>query len=123
MFGSGGANAPGAGRGPTSKANTEQAVLMMERQNDDGIGDLHKSIRTIHALSVDVREEVLEQNAQLDELDDAMDQSKGMLSGTMQRLAMDTAGGLRQFWCLVALAVIMLGTCYWIAEHRGTDGT
>ena len=106
-------------------ANKEQAVLMMERQNDDGIGDLHKSIRTIHALSVDVREEVLEQNAQLDELDDAMDTSKGMLSGTMQRLdgAMDTAGGLRQFWCLVALAVIMFGTCYWIAEHRGTDGT
>ena len=108
-----------------SGSNAQQAIQLMERQNDEHIGDLHKAMRTIHALSADVREEVVEQNAQLDELDDTMDHNKGMLSGTMQRLdgAMDTAGGFRQFWCLVGLAVTMIGTCYWIAEHRGTDGT
>ena len=103
----------------------EQAMLLMERQNNDEIGHLHSQIRVVHALSVEVNAEVQEQNQQLDELDDAIDKNTALVSGSMKHLddVMQASGGGRGFGALIAFAVSAFLVCYWIAEHRGTDGT
>ena len=103
----------------------EQATLLMERQNNDQIDVLHGQVSTMRQMSVEVSDEVEDQNKQLDELGDAMDKNAGLMAGTMKRLegVVDSAGGRRQFYALIGFAVAGFLFCYWIAEHRGTDGT
>ena len=106
-------------------AGREQASLLMERENNGQIETLHAQVSTMRTMSVEIGDEVHDQNKQLDELGDAMDKSAGMMAGTMKRLdgVVQNAGGQSQFYALIGFVVAAFVFCYYIAEHRGTDGT
>ena len=98
---------------------------MMERENNSQIDTLHHQVSTMRVMSVEIGDEVHEQNKQLDELGDAMDKNAGLMAGTMKRLdgVVQNAGGKNPFYALIAFFVAAFVFCYYIAEHRGTDGT
>eukprot|EP00937_MAST-01D_sp_MAST-1D-sp2_P001415 g1415.t1 len=106
-------------------AGREQAVLLMEKQNESELGTLQHQVSDMRAISMEIEQEVAEQNQQLGALDDQMDQAAGLMGGAMKRLnnITESAGGKHGLGALIGLVVAMFVICYWVAEHRGTDGT
>jgi hypothetical protein len=69
-------------------SNAKNAALQehMEDENDSQVQLLHEKLSTLKAITIDIGQEVNDQNKFLDQFSLDMDKATGFLSGTMKRL-------------------------------------
>lgn len=61
--------------------------------------ELRSKVGALKSLSIDIGDEVRNQNALLNDMDDDMSKVRGFLGSTMARLKGITRGGYGRMWC------------------------
>ncbi|BFZ05181.1 hypothetical protein BsWGS_08220 [Bradybaena similaris] len=92
---------------------------MLEDENQRMEEELKGKVKALKTLSIDIGEEVREQNKFLRHMDDDFDSSSGLLSKTMGRLKSITSAGHWKIWVYIALfALFVFFMCWVIIKFR-----
>ncbi|KAK4479035.1 hypothetical protein RD792_014546 [Penstemon davidsonii] len=85
-----------------------------EQENEKGIDGLQDRVNLLKRLSGDIHEEVESHNLMLDRMENDMDSSRGVLSGTMDKFKMvfETKSSRRMFTLVTSFVVIFLVIYY-----------
>jgi blocked early in transport 1 len=117
-FGGGDIESRGAGR---SARETNAGI--MEQQNNDRISELSEQVAMLKGLTIDIGNEVREQNSLLDSMHDGFMSTQDMLSGSLQRIGtMLESGGAKAMCYMVAFVVFVMVFLYWLMTYKGTNG-
>eukprot|EP00591_Stephanopyxis_turris_P012903 CAMPEP_0195518706 /NCGR_PEP_ID=MMETSP0794_2-20130614/13545_1 /TAXON_ID=515487 /ORGANISM="Stephanopyxis turris, Strain CCMP 815" /LENGTH=124 /DNA_ID=CAMNT_0040647727 /DNA_START=212 /DNA_END=586 /DNA_ORIENTATION=+ len=109
------------GRGGMSAGETNSNI--MEQQNNDRINDLSDQVARLKGLTLDIGNEVREQNALLDDMGDGFSNTRDMLSGSLRKIGtMLERGGAKHMCYMVAFVVFVMVFLYWVMKHKGTSG-
>jgi len=96
---------------------------IMEQQNNDRINDLSDQVARLKGLTLDIGNEVREQNALLDDMGDGFSNTRDMLSGSLRKIGtMLERGGAKHMCYMVAFVVFVMVFLYWVMKHKGTSG-
>jgi len=77
----------GGGRGAGGGGGFgQQSQSMLERQNDEGLNVLADQVSALKQITIDIGDEVREQNKMLDGMDSDFGRADGLLKGTMKKL-------------------------------------
>jgi blocked-early-in-transport protein 1 len=99
-------------------AETQQSLL--ERENNAQLGELQSQIADLKALSIDIGDEVAEQNKLLDNMGTSFGSVENMLEETLKKIGivLDT-GGARHMCYLIVFIVFVFFALYFIMKFRG----
>ncbi|KAI8799909.1 hypothetical protein BJ742DRAFT_107612 [Cladochytrium replicatum] len=79
--GGGSGSSRGAGKG-----HEEQSLRLLESQNDDSVERLHSKIASLKHISVQIHDDVSNQNRLLDDMSASMDSVANRVKGSLNRL-------------------------------------
>lgn len=111
-----------SGRGGRSNNNGgmsshEANASIMEQQNNDRINELSDQVSRLKGLTLDIGNEVQEQNNLLDGMGDNFGNVGEMLAGSLQRMGvMMERGGAKHMCYLVAFVVFVMVFLYWLVK-------
>jgi blocked-early-in-transport protein 1 len=110
-----------SGRGGRSNNNGmsshEANASIMEQQNNDRINELSDQVARLKGLTLDIGNEVQEQNNLLDGMGDNFGNVGEMLAGSLQRMGvMMERGGAKHMCYLVAFVVFVMVFLYWLVK-------
>ena len=111
-----------SGRGSRRSNNNgmsshEANTSIMESQNNDRISDLSDQVARLKGLTLDIGNEVQEQNNLLDGMGDSFGNVGDMLTGSLQRMGiMLERGGAKHMCYLVAFVVFVMVFLYWLVR-------
>ncbi|KAL7529111.1 hypothetical protein ACHAXR_002798 [Thalassiosira sp. AJA248-18] len=109
---SGGSNR--SGRGMSSH---EANANIMEQQNNDRITELSDQVARLKGLTIDIGNEVREQNSLLDNMGDGFSNVGDMLTGSLARMGvMLERGGAKHMCYLVGFVVFVMVFLYWLVR-------
>jgi blocked early in transport 1 len=96
---------------------------IMEQQNNERISELSEQVARLKGLTVDIGNEVREQNALLDGLHDRFGNVTDLLSNSLQRIGtmLQTTGGKHMCY-MVLFCVFVMVFLYWLMRHSGKHG-
>ncbi|KAL7467783.1 hypothetical protein ACHAXS_008023 [Conticribra weissflogii] len=101
------------GRGGMS--SHEANANIMEQQNNDRISELSDQVAMLKGLTIDIGNEVREQNSLLDNMGDGFSNTRDLLAGSLQRIGtMLESGGAKHMCYLVAFVVFVMVFLYWL---------
>jgi len=107
--------------GGMSAAETNANIL--EQQNNDRISELSDHVARLKGLTIDIGNEVREQNRLLDNMSDGFSGAKDLLSGSLKRIGnMLERGGAKHMCYMVAFVVFVMVLLYFLMTHKGTSG-
>lgn len=107
--------AAGAGRGGMSSHEANAGI--MESQNNDRISELSDQVARLKGLTIDIGNEVREQNSLLDNMGDGFSNTRDMLAGSLARIGtMLESGGAKHMCYLVAFVVFVMVFLYWLVR-------
>ena len=90
---------------------------IMESQNNDRISELSDQVARLKGLTLDIGNEVQEQNRLLDGMGDSFGNVGDMLAGSLQRMGiMLERGGAKHMCYLVAFVVFVMVFLYWLVR-------
>jgi blocked-early-in-transport protein 1 len=96
---------------------------IMEQQNNERIYELSEQVARLKGLTIDIGNEVREQNSLLDTMGDGFQNTKDMLSGSLQRIGtMLESGGAKHMCYMVGFVVFVIVFLYWMMTFKGTTG-
>eukprot|EP00581_Thalassiosira_minuscula_P006614 CAMPEP_0183704154 /NCGR_PEP_ID=MMETSP0737-20130205/1589_1 /TAXON_ID=385413 /ORGANISM="Thalassiosira miniscula, Strain CCMP1093" /LENGTH=146 /DNA_ID=CAMNT_0025930975 /DNA_START=144 /DNA_END=581 /DNA_ORIENTATION=- len=102
----------GGGRGGMS--SHEANANIMEQQNNDRISELSDQVARLKGLTIDIGNEVREQNSLLDNMGDGFTNVGDMLTGSLARMGiMLERGGAKHMCYLVCFVVFVMVFLYW----------
>jgi blocked-early-in-transport protein 1 len=105
----------GGGRGGMS--SHEANANIMEQQNNDRINELSDQVARLKGLTIDIGNEVREQNSLLDNMGDGFSNVGDMLTGSLARMGvMLERGGAKHMCYLVAFVVFVMVFLYWLVK-------
>ncbi|EED91443.1 predicted protein [Thalassiosira pseudonana CCMP1335] len=105
----------GAGRGGMSSHETNANI--MENQNNDRINELSDQVARLKGLTIDIGNEVREQNSLLDNMGEGFSNVGDMLTGSLARIGtMLESGGAKHMCYLVAFVVFVMVFLYWLVR-------
>jgi blocked-early-in-transport protein 1 len=105
-------NGQGSSAGYTQLRDYE-SHQMMEQENDRLANELTSKVSALKHLTIDIGNEVRNQNRLLGDMDDEFDSSGGLLQSTMGRLTkMSKAGHHKLMWYLILFALFVFFVCY-----------
>ncbi|KAL3791109.1 hypothetical protein HJC23_012094 [Cyclotella cryptica] len=111
---SGRRSAPSSGRGMSSH---ETNANIMESQNNDRIAELSEQVARLKGLTVDIGNEVRDQNRLLDNMGEGFSSVGDMLSGSLMRIGtMLESGGAKHMCYLVGFVVFVMVFLYWLVR-------
>jgi blocked-early-in-transport protein 1 len=111
----------GGGRGGGGVNDTNANI--MEQQNNERIYELSEQVARLKGLTIDIGNEVREQNSLLDTMGDGFQNTKDMLSGSLQRIGtMLQSGGAKHMLYMVGFVVFVVIFLYWMMTFKGTTG-
>ena len=114
--GRGGAPRSGGGRGGGLSSHEANASIM-EQQNNDRISELSEQVARLKGLTIDIGNEVREQNSLLDNMGDGFTNVGDMLTGSLARMGiMLERGGAKHMCYLVAFVVFVMVFLYWLVK-------
>ena len=117
-FGGGDIESRGGGR---SARETNAGI--MEQQNNERISELSEQVARLKGLTIDIGNEVREQNSLLDSMQDGFMSTQDMLSGSLRRIGtMLESGGAKHMCYMVAFVVFVMVFLYWLMTYKGTSG-
>ena len=112
-----GGNGRGGGRGGGGMSSNEANASIMEQQNNDRISELSEQVARLKGLTIDIGNEVREQNSLLDNMGDGFTNVGDMLTGSLARMGiMLERGGAKHMCYLVAFVVFVMVLLYWLVR-------
>ena len=104
------------GGGGRSDAN----AAILEGQNNERINELADHVARLKGLTIDIGNEVREQNSLLDNMGDGFESTRDMLAGSLRRIGtMLESGGTKHMCYMVVFCVVVMLVLYWLMK-RGT---
>ena len=101
----------------------ETNANIMEQQNNERIMELSDQVARLKGLTLDINNEVREQNSLLDNMQDGFMNAGDMLQGSLMRIStMLEAGGAKHMCYMVLFVVFVVVFLYWLMTHKGTSG-
>jgi blocked early in transport 1 len=117
----GGLGPRAAGGGRSLRDDTNSNIL--EQQNNERISMLSDQVARLKGLTIDIGNEVREQNSLLDGMGDGFQSTRDMLSGSLRRIGtMLEAGGMTHMCYMVAFCVFVMVFLWWLMSHKGKSG-
>mmetsp|Transcript_14102 Transcript_14102/g.18470 ORF Transcript_14102/g.18470 Transcript_14102/m.18470 type:complete len:132 (+) Transcript_14102:235-630(+) len=103
----------------TYRKNGDTNSNIMEQQNNERISELSEQVARLKGLTIDIGNEVREQNSLLDNMGDNFGNVGDLLQGTMRRIGtlLDRGGG-RHMLILVGFVVFVMVFLYWVMSHK-----
>jgi len=93
------------GRGGAGDANSN----ILEQQNNERINELSEHVSRLKGLTIDIGNEVREQNSLLDNMSDGFQNTRDMLQGSLRRIGtMLEQGGAKHMCYMVAFCVFVM---------------
>ena len=125
MYGrSGGYNRAGGGdveRGGGRYSDTNANIL--EQQNNERIFELGEQVARLKGLTIDIGNEVRDQNSLLDQMGDGFMNTRDLLQGSLRRIGtMLESGGSKHMCYMVGFVVFVVVFLYWMMTFKGQSG-
>jgi blocked-early-in-transport protein 1 len=115
----GGSNVRGRGNGRANDANSG----IMESQNNERIDELSDQVARLKGLTIDIGNEVREQNSLLDGIGDTFSNTGDLLQGSLRRIGtMLESGGTKHMCYMVAFIVGVMIFLWWLMSFKGSSG-
>ena len=96
---------------------------ILEQQNNERIDELSQQVARLKGLTIDIGNEVREQNSFLDNMGDGFESTRDMLSGSLRRIGtMLESGGAKHMCYMVSFVVFVVVFLYWLMSYKGTSG-
>ena len=96
---------------------------IMEQQNNDRISELSDQVSRLKGLTIDIGNEVREQNSLLDDMGEGFASTGDLLAGSLRRIGtMLESGGAKHMCYMVAFVVFVMVFLYWLMTYKGTNG-
>ena len=96
---------------------------ILEQQNNERINELSEQVNRLKGLTIDIGNEVSEQNRLLENMGDGFQNAKDMLQGSLVRIGtMLESGGAKHMCYMVGFVVLVIVFLYWVMTHKGTSG-
>jgi blocked-early-in-transport protein 1 len=96
---------------------------ILEQQNNDRIAELSDHVSRLKSLTIDIGNEVREQNALLDNMGDGFSSTRDLLQGSLRRIGfMLERGGTKHMFYMVGFVVAVMVFLYWVMSYKGTNG-
>jgi blocked early in transport 1 len=112
----------GRGRGGGAGAGDANASIL-EQQNNERINELSENVARLKGLTIDIGNEVREQNALLDNMGDGFQNTRDMLQSSLRRIGtMMESGGAKHMCYMVAFCVFVMIFLWWLMSYSGTSG-
>lgn len=109
------------GRGGMSASEANRGI--MEQQNNERIDELSQQVARLKGLTIDIGNEVREQNSLLDNMGDGFESTRDLLAGSLRRIGtMLESGGAKHMCYMVAFVVFVIVFLYWVMSYKGTNG-
>mmetsp|Transcript_15737 Transcript_15737/g.25499 ORF Transcript_15737/g.25499 Transcript_15737/m.25499 type:complete len:142 (-) Transcript_15737:67-492(-) len=107
----------GSGRYNDTNAN------ILEQQNNERIYELSEQVSRLKGLTIDIGNEVREQNSLLDQMGDGFQSTRDMLQGSLARIGvmLDTSSGKHMCY-MVLFVVFVVVFLYWMMTFKGQSG-
>eukprot|EP00543_Licmophora_paradoxa_P000864 CAMPEP_0202458626 /NCGR_PEP_ID=MMETSP1360-20130828/26499_1 /ASSEMBLY_ACC=CAM_ASM_000848 /TAXON_ID=515479 /ORGANISM="Licmophora paradoxa, Strain CCMP2313" /LENGTH=127 /DNA_ID=CAMNT_0049079251 /DNA_START=291 /DNA_END=674 /DNA_ORIENTATION=- len=106
-------NDGGAGIGADASRN------LMEEQNNDRISELSDQVARLKGLTIDIGNEVREQNSLLDDMGDGFSGVQNLLANSLNRIGnMLKHGGPKHMCYMIAFVVAVMVFLYWTMKFR-----
>mmetsp|Transcript_11003 Transcript_11003/g.25599 ORF Transcript_11003/g.25599 Transcript_11003/m.25599 type:complete len:130 (-) Transcript_11003:76-465(-) len=103
--------------GNRGMSSHEANANIMEQQNNDRISELSDQVARLKGLTIDIGNEVREQNSLLDNMGDGFTNVGDMLSGSLARMGiMLERGGAKHMCYLVCFVVFVMVFLYWLVK-------
>lgn len=120
MYGRGGYNRGGdPERGRYNDTNSN----ILEQQNNERIYELSEQVSRLKGLTIDIGNEVREQNSFLDSMGDGFENTRDMLQGSLLRIGtMLESGGAKHMCYMVGFVVFVVVFLYWMMSYKGQSG-
>lgn len=104
-------------RGGLTAADMNSGI--MEQQNNDRISELSEQVARLKGLTIDIGNEVREQNSLLDQMQDGFSSTGDMLAGSLRRIGtMLDAGGPKAMLFMVGCIVFTVVMLYMLMKTR-----
>mmetsp|Transcript_5078 Transcript_5078/g.8448 ORF Transcript_5078/g.8448 Transcript_5078/m.8448 type:complete len:151 (+) Transcript_5078:139-591(+) len=104
-------------RGGGGMSSHDANANIMEQQNNDRISELSDQVARLKGLTIDIGNEVREQNSLLDNMGDGFSNVGDMLTGSLGRMGvMLERGGAKHMCYLVAFVVFVMVFLYWLVR-------
>lgn len=119
----GGYDLEGGGRGGGRMSAGDANANILEQQNNERINELSAHVARLKGLTIDIGNEVREQNSLLDNMGDGFQNTRDLLIGSLGRIGtMLESGGAKHMCYMVAFCVFVMVFLWWLMSHKGTRG-
>lgn len=109
----------GRGRNGGLSAGDANASIL-EQQNNERINELADHVARLKGLTIDIGNEVREQNSLLDNMGDGFQNTRDMLQGSLRRIgSMLEQGGAKHMCYMVAFCVFIMVFLWWLMSSKG----
>ena len=96
---------------------------ILEQQNNERISELSDQVARLKGLTIDIGNEVREQNSLLDQMGDGFMNTRDMLSNSLIRIGtMLESGGAKHMCYMVGFVVFAVTFLYWVMSYKGQSG-
>ena len=107
-----------AERGAFSASDVNSGI--MEQQNDERISELSEQVARLKGLTIDIGNEVREQNSLLDQMQDGFSSTGDMLAGSLRRIGtMLESGGAKHMMYMVGFIVGVMVLLWMLMKKSG----
>lgn len=111
----------GYGRGGRSANDMNSNIL--EQQNNAYINELSDQVQHLKRITLDIGNEVNEQNRFLDGMGDGFSNTRDLLAGSLRQIGtMLESGGSKHMCYMVSFIVFAMVFLYWVITYKGTNG-
>lgn len=96
---------------------------ILEQQNNERIYELSEQVSRLKGLTIDIGNEVREQNSLLDQMGDGFMNTRDLLQGSLRRIGtMLESGGSKHMCYMVGFVVFVVVFLYWVMTFKGQSG-
>ena len=124
MYSRGGSGGYGRGdiEGGGGRFNDTNSNIL-EQQNNERISELSDQVARLKGLTIDIGNEVREQNSLLDQMGDGFQSTRDLLQGSLARIGvmLETSSGKHMCY-MVMFVVFVVIFLYWMMTFKGQSG-
>lgn len=108
------------GNGGNSKYGNDANANILEQQNNERLNELSTHVAKLKGLTIDIGNEVREQNSLLDNMNDNFSNTRDMILGSLTRIGtMLQSSGMKHMCIMVSFCVMVMLFLWWIMSHKG----
>ena len=105
---------------PERATSSDLNSNILESQNNDRISELSEQVSRLKGLTIDIGNEVREQNSLLDSMNEGFGRTGDLLSSSLRRIGvMLDSGGAKHMCYMVAFVVGVMVLLYWLMKFKG----